>query len=148
MATLHTHRRRHRRASHQRRREKSRGGKSGHPLMRDYEDDVAKCRESAQSNAAAALADAQAELVAKIGVVKTSNTTLLTTLQTQFSALLLPLDNTELDITTTGNAAGVREQIESFRAQLAAGERELKRLWALWDEAQGEIEKMGGEGGG
>ncbi|OBT94836.1 hypothetical protein VE01_06379 [Pseudogymnoascus verrucosus] len=144
MATLHTHKHR---ASRRRRREKSREGKSGHPLMRDYEDDVAKCRESAQSNAVAALATAHTDLLTKVGAVKTTNTTLLSTLQTQFSALLLPLNDTE--IATTGNATrGVSEQIESFRAQLAAGERELKRLWGLWDEAQGEIEKLGREGGG
>ncbi|ELR08647.1 hypothetical protein VC83_03877 [Pseudogymnoascus destructans] len=143
MAALYTHRRRHRhRASHHRHREKS-----GHPLMRDYQDDVAKCRDSAESNAAVALSDAHAKLVAKVDKIKSSNTTTLSTLQTQSEALLAPLEETEVDTATTGNAE-VGKQIEMFRAQLAAGEKELKHLWELWDEAQGEIEKLGREGAG
>ncbi|OBT75868.1 hypothetical protein VF21_04416 [Pseudogymnoascus sp. 05NY08] len=137
MEAIYTHNHGHR-AAHRRRREKS-----GHPLVRDYKDDVANCRDSAESNAVAALAGAHADLVARVGEVKNSNTTLLSTLQTQSEALLAPLEETE----ASKGAGYIGQQIETFRAQLSAGEKELERLWTLWDEAQGEIEKLGGEGG-
>ncbi|OBT46614.1 hypothetical protein VE00_01839 [Pseudogymnoascus sp. WSF 3629] len=137
MAAIYSHRRRH---AHQRRREKS-----GHPLMRDYKDDVAKCRDHAESKAITALSNAHTHLLSKVNTIKTTNTTLLTTLSTQSSALLLPLDSTDISATTTTGGVGV--QIENFRARLAAAEKELERLWGKWDEAQGEIEKLG-EGGG
>ncbi|OBT89788.1 hypothetical protein VE02_00875 [Pseudogymnoascus sp. 03VT05] len=126
------------RASHRRRREKS-----GHPLVRDYKDDVANCRDSVESSAVAALADAHAKLVNKVGEIKTTNTTLLSTLQTQSEALLAPLEETEASM----GVVDIGQQIETFRAQLAAAEKELERLWTLWNEAQGEIEKLTEEGG-
>jgi septation ring formation regulator EzrA len=106
-------------------------------------DDVAKCRDHAESKAISALSNAHTTLISKVNTIKTTNTTLLTTLSTQSSALLLPLPDTEISTTT-----GIGEQIESFRARLAAAEKELERLWGKWDEAQGEIEKLGEEGAG
>ncbi|KFZ04527.1 hypothetical protein V502_10082, partial [Pseudogymnoascus sp. VKM F-4520 (FW-2644)] len=143
MAALYSH---SHRAPHRRRREKG-----VHPLVRDYQDDLSHCLASAESRATSSLADAHAGLLARVEVVKNTNSTTLSTLQTQSSAVLAPLDGPEIDGATTTNPGenkdtGLGRQIETFRADLLRGERELERLWGLWSEAQGEIEKEG-EGG-
>ncbi|OBT65292.1 hypothetical protein VE03_04555 [Pseudogymnoascus sp. 23342-1-I1] len=146
MAALHSH---SYRAPHRRQRDKG-----VHPLVRDYQDDVASCLASAESRATTSLSDAHAELLARVGAVKDTNTTTLHTLQTQSDALLAPLDAPEVDdtipTTTTTTATTTKtilsEQIATFRADLLKREKELEKLWKLRDEAQGEIEKLG-EGG-
>lgn len=61
------------------------------------------------------------------------------------------MNGPEIDGATTTNHGekkdtGLGRQIETFRADLLKGKKELDRLWKLWREAQGEIEKEG-EGG-
>lgn len=111
-------------------------------------DDLSQCLASAESRATSSLADAHADLLARVDIVKNTNSTTLSTLQTQSSAVLAPLDEPEIDsiTATTTTKTGVAEQIETFRADLLRGEKELARLWGLWSEAQEEIEKEG-EGG-
>lgn len=99
----------------------------------------------------ASLTDAYAGLVARVEVVKNSNSSTLSTLQTQSDALLAPLDGPGIDGAITASSGenkdtGPGRQIETFRAHLLRGEKELDRLWKLWSEAQEEIEKEG-EGG-
>lgn len=102
------------------------------------------CLASAESRATSSLSDAHASLLARVGKVKDSNTTLISTLQAQCSAALAPLNGTEVDGAATGKElVKLGQHIETFRAQLAGGETELKRLWGLWSEAQEEIEKVG-----
>ncbi|KAL5345902.1 hypothetical protein ACLOAV_008932 [Pseudogymnoascus australis] len=172
MAALHAH---SYRAPHRRRREKGM-----HPLLKDYQgiyfpilpsglfyyfqpsdlgfgfgvwNDIARCLASAEAKATSSLSTAHAALQARVDTVKDANAGTLSTLQTQYLALLAPLDDNDPETTTTATAitattgTGIAQQIEIFRADLLRGERELERLWRVWGEAQGEIEGMG-EGGG
>ena len=127
------------------------GGWRERSYANDRLDDLSNCLASAESRATSSLADAHAELLVWVDAIKNTNSTTLSTLQTQSDALLAPLDYSEIDSTTTTNHGENKDtalgrQIETFRADLSRREKELTRLWNLWNEAQEEIEKEG-EGG-
>lgn len=109
---------------------------------------MAHCLAAAELRAIASLSAAHTELLSRVEVIKDSNTTTLSTLHTQSEALLAPLHDTEVSVSTattaTATTTTIGEQIETFRADLLRGEKELERLWGLWDEAQKEIEELGG----
>ncbi|KFX93164.1 hypothetical protein V490_04974, partial [Pseudogymnoascus sp. VKM F-3557] len=133
------------RAAHRRRREKA-----VHPLMMDYQDDMTAVLASASSRASSSLFGAHAGLLARVGVIKDSNSTLLSTLKTQSVAALAPLDAQPTNEQTTDgtSSAAARElahQLTTFRTSLLATEEKLTHLWSLWTTAQEEIEAIGEE---
>ncbi|KFY34718.1 hypothetical protein V495_08119, partial [Pseudogymnoascus sp. VKM F-4514 (FW-929)] len=128
------------RAAHRRRREKVM-----HPLMMDYQDDMTAVLASASSRASSSLSGAHAGLLARVGIIKNSNSTLLSTLQTQSGAALAPLDVQTTDEQTTEVAGDLAHQLTTFRTSLLAAEEKLTHLWTLWTSAQEEIEAIGEE---
>lgn len=100
---------------------------------------------SASSRASSSLSGAHAGLLARVGIIKNSNSTLLSTLQTQAGAALAPLDNQATDEQTTEVAGELAHQLTTFRASLLATEEKLAHLWTLWTSAQEEIETIGEE---
>jgi hypothetical protein len=85
-----------------------------------------------------------------VGIIKNSNSTLLSTLQIQSGAALAPLDVQPTNEQTTNGTSSVAvgdiaHQLTTFRTSLLATEENLTRLWTIWDSAQEEIEAIGEE---
>ncbi|KAI2618171.1 hypothetical protein GGR54DRAFT_187978 [Hypoxylon sp. NC1633] len=122
------------------------------PLVTELDARYSELRVTLHSAALSSLATAETELVALSESDIRANRQAIAALELQVSKLVAPLQDLTVDYTATDPdghqrtaEVAIREAVAAFEGELARAVDDLNSLWASWDEAQAEIERLGCE---